>query len=83
MDECVLECDEPRQTEWEPNAEEKAMLREEFLSPMHQRFLDGKDDFNYSEVDENPDYDNLNILSCDAEERYFDEEVEKEEDIMQ
>uniref|UniRef100_A0A8C1LVZ6 Coiled-coil domain containing 97 n=1 Tax=Cyprinus carpio TaxID=7962 RepID=A0A8C1LVZ6_CYPCA len=75
--------EEDRQTEWEPNAEEKAMLREEFLSPMHQRFLDGKDDFNYSEVDENPDYDNLNILSCDAEERYFDEEVEKEEDMMQ
>ncbi|KAL0197283.1 hypothetical protein M9458_005823, partial [Cirrhinus mrigala] len=41
------ECDEPRQAEWEPNAEEKAMLREEFLSQMHQRFLDGKDDFNY------------------------------------
>uniref|UniRef100_A0A9J7YTK1 Coiled-coil domain containing 97 n=1 Tax=Cyprinus carpio carpio TaxID=630221 RepID=A0A9J7YTK1_CYPCA len=79
---CAAEESEPRQTEWEPNAEEKAMLREEFLSPMHQRFLDGKDDFNYSEVDENPDYDNLNILSCDAEERYFDEEVEKEEDII-
>uniref|UniRef100_A0A672NF93 CCD97-like C-terminal domain-containing protein n=1 Tax=Sinocyclocheilus grahami TaxID=75366 RepID=A0A672NF93_SINGR len=41
------ESDEPRQVEWEPNAEEKAMLREEFLSQMHQRFLDGKDDFNY------------------------------------
>uniref|UniRef100_A0A8B9RK35 CCD97-like C-terminal domain-containing protein n=1 Tax=Astyanax mexicanus TaxID=7994 RepID=A0A8B9RK35_ASTMX len=37
-----------RQAEWEPSAEEKAMLREEFLSQMHQRFLDGKDrDFNY------------------------------------
>lgn len=49
MDECVrvLECEEPRQAEWEPTAEEKAMLREEFLSQMHQRFLDGKDDFNY------------------------------------
>uniref|UniRef100_A0A8C2J1J5 Coiled-coil domain containing 97 n=1 Tax=Cyprinus carpio TaxID=7962 RepID=A0A8C2J1J5_CYPCA len=76
------ESETDRQTEWEPNAEEKAMLREEFLSPMHQRFLDGKDDFNYSEVDENPDYDNLNILSCDAEERYFDEEVEKEADMI-
>ncbi|XP_051571892.1 coiled-coil domain-containing protein 97-like isoform X2 [Myxocyprinus asiaticus] len=78
--------DEPRQAEWEPNAEEKAMLREEFLTQMHQRFLDGKDDFNYSEVDENPDYVNLDIVSHDAEERYFDEdeeEEEEEEDMMQ
>jgi len=44
---CVLECEEPRPAEWEPTTEEKAMLREEFLSQMHQRFLDGKDDFNY------------------------------------
>lgn len=37
--------------EWEPNAHEKAMLREEFLSQMHQRFLEGKDkDFNYRQV---------------------------------
>ncbi|MGH0170913.1 UNVERIFIED_CONTAM: hypothetical protein FKN15_069419 [Acipenser sinensis] len=34
---------------WEPGPEEKALLREEFLSRMHQRFLEGKDqDFNYS-----------------------------------
>lgn len=81
------ESDKPRQAEWEPNTEEKAMLREEFLSQMHQRFLDGKDDFNYSEVDENPDYDNLDIVSHDAEERYFDdddeEEEEEEEEMMQ
>ncbi|KAJ8251831.1 hypothetical protein GJAV_G00225910 [Gymnothorax javanicus] len=33
---------------WEPSPEEKALLREEFLTQMHQRFLDGKDkDFNY------------------------------------
>ncbi|KAJ8345183.1 hypothetical protein SKAU_G00293760 [Synaphobranchus kaupii] len=73
--------------QWEPSAEEKALLREEFLTQMHQRFLDGKDkDFNYSEVDENPDYDNLDIVSRDAEERYFDddddeEEEEEEEDL--
>ncbi|KAI7803418.1 coiled-coil domain-containing protein 97 [Triplophysa rosa] len=75
------DCDEPRQAEWEPNEDEKAMLREEFLSQMHQRFLDGKDDFNYSEVDENPDYDNLDILNRDAEERYFDDD--EEEAMMQ
>ncbi|KAK3512138.1 hypothetical protein QTP70_031262 [Hemibagrus guttatus] len=73
--------EEPRQAEWEPTTEEKALLREEFLSQMHQRFLEGKDkDFNYSEVDENPDYDNLDILSRDAEERYFDEDDEEEEE---
>ncbi|KAM4531621.1 coiled-coil domain-containing protein 97 isoform 2-T2 [Odontesthes bonariensis] len=67
--------------EWEPTAEEKALLREEFVSQMHQRFLDGKDkDFNYSEVDENPDYDNLDIVSRDAEDRYFDEDDDDEEE---
>lgn len=39
------------QQEGEPTAEEKALLREEFISQMHQRFLDGKDtDFNYRSV---------------------------------
>ncbi|KAF3700430.1 Coiled-coil domain-containing protein 97 [Channa argus] len=70
-----------QQKEWEPNAEEKAMLREEFISQMHQRFLDGKDkDFNYSEVDENPDYDNLDIVSRDAEDQYFDDDDDEEEE---
>ncbi|XP_073177988.1 coiled-coil domain-containing protein 97 isoform X2 [Lepidochelys kempii] len=33
---------------WVPDTEEKAFLREEFTSRMHQRFLDGKDgDFDY------------------------------------
>ncbi|XP_076865266.1 coiled-coil domain-containing protein 97 [Brachyhypopomus gauderio] len=70
-----------RQPEWEPTAEEKAMLREEFLTQMHQHFLDGKDkDFNYSEVDGNPDYDNLDIVSRDAEDQYFDEDDNEEEE---
>lgn len=70
------------QEEGEPTAEEKVLLREEFISQMHQSFLDGKDkDFNYSEVDENPEYDNLDIVSRDAEEKYFeDDEEEKESD---
>ncbi|XP_008328376.1 coiled-coil domain-containing protein 97 isoform X2 [Cynoglossus semilaevis] len=68
-------------TDWEPTPEEKALLREEFISQMHQHFLDGKDkDFNYSEVDENPDYDNLDIVSRDAEDKYFDEDEEEEEE---
>ncbi|XP_077411677.1 coiled-coil domain-containing protein 97 [Vanacampus margaritifer] len=68
---------------WEPNYEEKVLLREEFISQMHQRFLDGKDtDFNYSEVDENPDYDNLDIVDRDAEEKYFDEDEDEDEEMM-
>ncbi|NXT30387.1 CCD97 protein, partial [Syrrhaptes paradoxus] len=58
-----------------PDAAELAMLREEFTTRMYQRFLDGEDgDFDYSQVDDNPDLDNLDIVSRDAEERYFDEE---------
>ena len=34
----------------------------------------------FSEVDDNPDYDNLDIVSRDAEERYFDEDGDEEED---
>ncbi|XP_073914939.1 coiled-coil domain-containing protein 97 isoform X2 [Castor canadensis] len=60
---------------WMPDSEERLILREEFTSRMHQRFLDGKDgDFDYSTVDDNPDFDNLDIVARDEEERYFDEE---------
>ncbi|XP_040832206.1 coiled-coil domain-containing protein 97 [Ochotona curzoniae] len=60
---------------WVPDSEERLILREEFTSRMHQRFLDGKDgDFDYSTVDDNPDLDNLDIVARDEEERYFDEE---------
>ncbi|XP_073349680.1 coiled-coil domain-containing protein 97 isoform X2 [Pagrus major] len=73
--------DTVQQEEGEPTREEKALLREEFISQMHQRFLDGKDkDFNYSEVDENPDYDNLDIVSRDAEDKYFDEDDDDDEE---
>lgn len=34
----------------------------------------------YSEVDENPDYDNLDIVSRDAEDKYFDEDDEDDEE---
>ncbi|XP_016064724.1 PREDICTED: coiled-coil domain-containing protein 97 [Miniopterus natalensis] len=60
---------------WVPDSEERLILREEFTSRMHQRFLDGKDgDFDYSTVDDNPDFDNLDIVARDEEERYFDGE---------
>ncbi|XP_008304120.1 coiled-coil domain-containing protein 97 isoform X1 [Stegastes partitus] len=70
-----------QQKGWEPTPKEKTLLREEFISQMHQRFLDGKDkDFNYSEVDENPDYDNLDIVSRDAEDKYFDDDDDDDEE---
>ncbi|XP_029603644.1 coiled-coil domain-containing protein 97 isoform X2 [Salmo trutta] len=66
---------------YEPTPQEKALLRDEFITLMYQRFLDGHDkDFNYSEVDGNPDYDNLDIVNRDAEEKYFDEDDEEEEE---
>ncbi|XP_064819063.1 coiled-coil domain-containing protein 97-like [Oncorhynchus masou masou] len=65
---------------YEPTPQEKALLRDEFMTQMYQRFLDGHDkDFNYSEVDGNPDYDNLDIVNRDAEEKYFDEDEKEEE----
>ncbi|XP_054854709.1 coiled-coil domain-containing protein 97 isoform X2 [Eublepharis macularius] len=70
--------------DWVPDRGEKAFLREEFTSRMYQRFLDGKDrDFDYSEVDENPEFDNLDIVSRDEEERYFDEEEPEDADFME
>uniref|UniRef100_A0A8C4X227 WD repeat domain 43 n=1 Tax=Eptatretus burgeri TaxID=7764 RepID=A0A8C4X227_EPTBU len=66
-----------------PSTEELALLHEELVSQMHQRFLDGKDeDFDYSTVDNGSRYDNLDIEAQDEEERYFDkEEPEDVEDM--
>lgn len=45
---CPAVDDPVQQKGEEPTPEEKALLREEFITQMHQRFLDGKDkDFNY------------------------------------
>ncbi|CAJ0957178.1 unnamed protein product [Ranitomeya imitator] len=75
----VLSEEEP-----ELDNEEKALMRDEFVSRMHQRFLDGKDwDFNYSEVDDNPDFDNLDIVNRDEEERYFDDDKDEGIDEME
>lgn len=70
--------------EWVPSDDEKSMLRDEFVSRMHQRFLDGEDrDFDYSTVDDNPEFDNLDIVNRDEEERYFDEEEPVEIEDME
>ncbi|XP_063222523.1 coiled-coil domain-containing protein 97 [Bacillus rossius redtenbacheri] len=67
---------------------EKQLLKQEFVTSMYQSFLDGKDvDFDYSEVDRNPEYDCLKVRGQDEEEKYFDcetpEEVAGEEEGIQ
>lgn len=66
---------EPRDSDCFVTAQERSILREEFVSIMYQNFLDGKDeDFDYNTVDNNEEYDNLEILEHDEEEKYFDSE---------
>lgn len=55
--------------------EEKELLKEEFFTTMYRNFLNGKDeDFDYSTVDDNPEYDCGENLDNDEEEKYFDDE---------
>lgn len=54
-------------------AEEKDLLKEEFIGIMHSKFLYGEDtEFNYADVDDNLDYDHIELQSQDQEDRYFD-----------
>lgn len=60
-------------------ATERDLLKEEFLTTMYQSFLDGKDEeFDYSSVDNNDKYDNIDVISKDEEEKYFDSEDPEE-----
>lgn len=57
------------------SAQERQLLKQEFITYMYQSFLDGKDDdFDYNNVDNNDEYDNIEILTNDEEEKYFDSE---------
>ncbi|XP_043269159.1 coiled-coil domain-containing protein 97 isoform X2 [Venturia canescens] len=54
---------------------EQQILREEFVTHMYANFLDGKDaEFDYSTVDDNEAYDNVETRTHDEEEKYFDSE---------
>ncbi|KZC09883.1 Coiled-coil domain-containing protein 97, partial [Dufourea novaeangliae] len=54
---------------------EKQMLKQEFVSNMYHNFLEGKDsDFDYSTVDENEAFDNIDLRTQDEEDKYFDAE---------
>lgn len=63
---------------------EKELLRNEFFDTMQANFLAGKDaDFDYSTVDDNSDYDDVEQLNRDEEERYFDaDDDDNEDDIL-
>ena len=57
-------------------AEEKRMLRQEYLRVMHLSFLSGGDEevFDYSKVDTNDKYDSMDQRQQDEEDVYFDTE---------
>ncbi|KAH6573615.1 hypothetical protein BASA62_002875 [Batrachochytrium salamandrivorans] len=55
--------------------EDRKLLSIEFSRIMRERFIDGLDDtFDYSVVDDNDAYDNLDAVGADAEDQYFDSE---------
>ncbi|CAH2108286.1 unnamed protein product [Euphydryas editha] len=57
------------------NANERNLLREEFLQEMYSSFIEGRDiNFDYNTVDNNEEYDDLQQISQDAEDKYFDSE---------
>ncbi|KAL6260469.1 hypothetical protein P5V15_007993 [Pogonomyrmex californicus] len=63
-------------TQHKISSQEIKLLRQEFVTNMYQSFLDGKDrDFDYSTVDENEAYDNVELRNQDEEEKYFDSEA--------
>ncbi|XP_019881075.1 coiled-coil domain-containing protein 97 isoform X2 [Aethina tumida] len=56
-------------------ADERKLLKEEFVTHMYQSFLDGNDlDFDYGTVDDNVSYDDMDQIDHDAEDAYFDSE---------
>uniref|UniRef100_A0A2L2YN52 Coiled-coil domain-containing protein 97 n=1 Tax=Parasteatoda tepidariorum TaxID=114398 RepID=A0A2L2YN52_PARTP len=53
--------------------QEQSLLRREFTNIMYEHFLAGKDqEFDYSSVDNNDDYDSVDQRNIDEEEKYFD-----------
>lgn len=57
-------------------AGERDLLKDEFLGIMQSNFLNGKDKefFDYSQVDQNSEYDNNEENGQDLEDKYFDDD---------
>ncbi|XP_040166466.1 coiled-coil domain-containing protein 97 [Anopheles arabiensis] len=65
-------------------AGERDLLRDEFIGIMHARFIAGEEEeFDYAKVDNSDDYDDLDTVEQDEQERYFDDEEEEEEEKEQ
>lgn len=63
-------------------APERNLLREEFLQEMYSSFIEGRDeDFDYNSIDNDEQYDDLQQVSQDAEDRYFDSETNDIENL--
>ncbi|KAJ8730791.1 hypothetical protein PYW08_002204 [Mythimna loreyi] len=61
---------------------ERNLLREEFLQEMFCSFIEGRDtDIEYHNIDNNEEYDDLQQVSQDAEDRYFDSESNEIENL--
>ncbi|CAF4847331.1 unnamed protein product [Pieris macdunnoughi] len=61
---------------------ERNLMREEFLQEMYSSFIEGRDiDFDYNSVDSNDAYDDLEQISQDAEDQYFDSEMNDSETL--
>lgn len=53
---------------------ERRMLRDEFVSLMYESFLSGNDDYDYTEIDNDEQYDDMDMIAHDEEDKYFDSE---------
>ncbi|XP_053612297.1 coiled-coil domain-containing protein 97 [Plodia interpunctella] len=64
------------------SAPERNLLRQEFIQEMYNSFLEGNDvDFDYSNIDNDEQYDDLQQEAQDAEDRYFDSETNEVENL--
>ncbi|XP_072938915.1 coiled-coil domain-containing protein 97 [Epargyreus clarus] len=64
------------------NANERNLLREEFQQEMYSSFIEGRDaEIDYTSIDNNEEYDDLQQISQDAEDKYFDSETNEAETL--
>uniref|UniRef100_A0A1E1W6Z7 CCD97-like C-terminal domain-containing protein n=1 Tax=Pectinophora gossypiella TaxID=13191 RepID=A0A1E1W6Z7_PECGO len=64
------------------SAPERRLLREEFLQEMFSSFIEGRDeDVDYNSIDNDEQFDDLQQVSQDAEDRYFDSETNEVDNL--
>jgi len=69
------ESDDGSSSDVQPDEDNKRRLAK-LTEIMMQRFIDGLDNqhFDYSNIDDNPQYDDMKIMEQDAEDAYFAED---------